>query len=151
MIQASKLGHVALKVRDIVKSREFYVRTLGLKVAREYLEPRVVFLSFGQAHIELTLFEEQTKDAPLVSHMGLHHTARQLESFQELQAAHRQLKTMGVTIECTIEHGVTRSIYFHDPDRNRLELYCNMVKDGFEFMRTVGPSFTPLDLEQEAR
>ena len=35
MIQARKLGHVVLKVRDMRKSREFYTRVLGLKVAYE--------------------------------------------------------------------------------------------------------------------
>jgi catechol 2,3-dioxygenase-like lactoylglutathione lyase family enzyme len=37
MIQARKLGHVVLKVRDAGKSRDFYVKTLGLKVAYEDL------------------------------------------------------------------------------------------------------------------
>jgi catechol-2,3-dioxygenase len=58
---------------------------------------------------------------------------------------------MGVPIESTIEHNVTRSIYFHDPDGNRVELYCNMVENGFEFMRTVGPTYDPLDLEKGYR
>jgi catechol-2,3-dioxygenase len=46
---------------------------------------------------------------------------------------------MGVPIESTVEHNVTRSIYFPDPDGNRVELYCDMVENGFETMRTVGP------------
>ena len=29
MIQARKLGHIVLKVRDAAKSRDFYTRTLG--------------------------------------------------------------------------------------------------------------------------
>jgi len=47
MIQASKLGHIVLKVRDAGASRDFYTRTLGLKVAHEDLEQGMVFLSFG--------------------------------------------------------------------------------------------------------
>ena len=43
---------------------------------------------------------------------------------------------MGVPIEATVEHNVTRSIYFPDPDGNRVELYCDMVDNGFEAMRT---------------
>ena len=38
MIQARKLGHVVLKVRDAARSRDFYTRALGLKVAHEDLE-----------------------------------------------------------------------------------------------------------------
>ena len=33
MIQAKKLGHVVLKVRDAQRSKDFYTSTLGLKVA----------------------------------------------------------------------------------------------------------------------
>lgn len=147
MIQARKLGHVALKVRDLNTSREFYERTLGLQVAHQNQERRAVFLSFGRAHIDLTLFEHAVSEAPLAADAGLHHTAWQLGSFEDLQAAYEQLKAMGVSIESTIEHRVTRSIYFLDPDGNRVELYCDMVKNGFEIMRTVGPSYDPLNLE----
>jgi catechol-2,3-dioxygenase len=46
---------------------------------------------------------------------------------------------MGIPLDGTVEHNVTRSIYFPDPDGNRVELYCDMVENGFETMRTVGP------------
>jgi catechol 2,3-dioxygenase len=147
MIQARKLGHVVLKVRDARKSRDFYTRTLGLRVAHEDLNGGAVFLSFGREHHDLALFPLATGEAPDATQPGLHHMAWQLGSFQELQDAYRELKAMGVPIESTIEHNVTRSIYFHDPDGNRVELYCDMVADGFETMRTVGPRRDPLDLE----
>jgi len=73
--------------------------------------------------------------------------AWKLRSFEELQAAHRELKAMGVPVEAAIEHNVTRSVYFPDPDGNRVELYCDMVENGFETMRTLGPKREPLHLE----
>jgi len=147
MIQARKLGHIVLKVRDAAKSRDFYTRTLGLKVAHEDLERGAVFLSFGEAHHDLELFQLATGEAPDAAQPGLHHMAWQLGSVEELQAAYRELKALGVPIESTVEHNVTRSIYFPDPDGNRVELYCDMVANGFEAMRTVGPRRDPLDLE----
>ena len=45
MIRARKLGHIVLKVRDAQKSKEFYTRVLGLKLAYEDLEHGAVFLS----------------------------------------------------------------------------------------------------------
>ena len=148
MIQARKLGHVVLKVRDAARSRDFYTRALGLRVAHEDLEQGTVFLSFGREHHDLALFQMATGEAPGAAQPGLHHMAWQLGSFEELQAAYRELKAAGVPIESTIEHNVTRSVYFPDPDGNRVELYCDMVENGFETMRTVGPRRDPLDLEQ---
>ena len=147
MIQARKLGHIVLKVHDAAKSRDFYTRALGLKVAHEDLERGAVFLSFGEQHHELALFQLATGQAPDETQPGLHHMAWQLGSFEELQHAHKELKAMGIPIESTIEHNVTRSVYFPDPDGNRVELYCDMVDNGFETMRTVGPRRDPLELE----
>ncbi|PYN23190.1 MAG: glyoxalase, partial [Candidatus Rokuibacteriota bacterium] len=67
--------------------------------------------------------------------------------FEELQAAYKELKRMGIPIDGTVEHNVTRSVYFFDPDGNRVELYCDMVENGFETMQTVGPKRDPLNLE----
>ena len=51
MIQARKLGHVVLKVRDAQKSKDFYMRALGLKLAWEDLDRGAVFLSFGEQFV----------------------------------------------------------------------------------------------------
>jgi hypothetical protein len=35
-----------------------------------------------------------------------------------------------------------------DPDGNRVELYCDMVANGFEAMQTIGPKSVPYDIEK---
>jgi catechol 2,3-dioxygenase len=147
MIQAKKLGHVVLKVRDAARSRDFYVQTLGLKVAHEDLARGAVFLSFGTEHHDLALFQLATGEPPEATRPGLHHVAWQLGGFDELRAAYHELKALGVPVESTVEHNVTRSVYFTDPDGNRVELYCDMTDNGFETMRTVGPKRDPLNLD----
>jgi catechol 2,3-dioxygenase len=146
MIQARKLGHIVLKVRDAQASKEFYVRTLGLKVAYDDRDHGAVFLSFGTQHHDLALFQRATGEAPDPAQPGLHHTAWQVASFDDLQAAHHELRELGIAVDA-IGHNVTRSIYFHDPDGNRVELYCDMVADGFEAMQRLGPRRDVLDIE----
>src|SRR6266849_5539769 len=99
MIQARKLGHVVLKVRDAGKSRDFYTRTLGLKVSWENLEQGTVFLSFGREHHDLALFQLASGEAPGAAQPGLHHMAWQLGSFEELRAAYQELQALGVAVE----------------------------------------------------
>ena len=147
MIQARKLGHVVLKVRDVQASKTFYTRVLGLQVAHEDRQRGAVFLSFGTEHHDLALFQLATGDTPAATQPGLHHTAWQLESFEALQDAYQELGQLGIAVESTIEHNVTRSVYFHDPDGNRVELYCDMVPNGFEAMQTLGPVRMPLNME----
>ena len=147
MIQARRLGHIVLKVRDSQKSKDFYMRTLGLKLAHEDLERGTVFLSFGKEHHDLALFEPASGEAPDRTQPGMHHMAWQLGSFEELQAAYRELQAIGIKVESTVEHNVTRSVYFPDPDGNRVELFCDMVEHGFEAMQTVGPRRDVIDME----
>jgi catechol 2,3-dioxygenase len=147
MIQARRLGHIVLKVRDAAKSRDFYTQALGLKVAHEDLTRGAVFLSFGKEHHDLALFQLASGEPPSATQPGMHHMAWQLGSFDELRAAYQELKAIGIAVESTVEHNVTRSVYFPDPDGNRVELYCDMVENGFETMRTVGPKRDPLSLD----
>jgi catechol-2,3-dioxygenase len=147
MIQARKLGHLVLKVRDARRSRDFYTRALGLKVAHEDLERGAVFLSVGTQHHDLALFQLATGESPQPAQPGMHHMAWELDSFEELQAAHRELGALGIPVESTVEHNVSRSVYFHDPDGNRVELYCNTYEDGFKAMQTLGPKRDRLDIE----
>ena len=147
MIQARKLGHIVLKVRDAQQAKDFYIRVLGLQVAYEDRQRGMVFLSFGTEHHELALFQLATGEPPEAAQPGVHHIAWQLGSFAELQAAHRELVELGIPVEATVEHNVTRSVYFFDPDGNRVELYCDMVANGFAAMQTLGPARKLLDIE----
>ena len=147
MIQARKLGHIVLKVRDAQQAKDFYIRVLGLQVAYEDRQRGMVFLSFGTEHHELALFQLATGEPPEATQPGVHHIAWQLGSFAELQAAHRELVELGIPVEATVEHNVTRSVYLFDPDGNRVELYCDIVSNGFEAMQTLGPARKLLDIE----
>src|SRR5439155_1639420 len=143
MIQAKRLGHVVLNVRDAEQSRDFYTQTLGLKVAHENLERGALFLSFGKEHHDLALFQQATGEPPARTQPGLHHVAWRLDNFEELKAAYQELKRMGIPLDSTAEHNVTRSVYLWDPDGNRVELYSDMVENGFETMQSVGPKRAP--------
>ena len=35
------------------------------------------------------------------------------------------MKENGVKITTAVNHGVTKSVYFEDPDGNQLEIYCD--------------------------
>ncbi len=146
MIQAKKLGHIVLRISDLVKSRDFYVRVLGLKVASENLDQGVCFLSLGEEHHDIALFQRATGPGPKPDQPGLIHIAWQLGDFKEVQAAYRELTEQGFPVEA-VQHNVTNSIYLQDPDGHTIELYCDRWEDGFEAMRTRGPLTVALDIE----
>lgn len=73
MIRAKRLHHVVLNVADLDASIELYVKVLGLTVAAQSEERGSAFLSFGEEHHDLALFQRAAGPFPEDSRPGLVH------------------------------------------------------------------------------
>jgi catechol 2,3-dioxygenase len=149
MIRPKKVGHVVLKVRDLRRAEEFFTEVLGFEVVTRLNSPRGVFFTLGEQHHDLAVLEVPSQAESVSDHqVGLHHVALQVGSLDELQECYRTLKAHNVTITRTIDHLITKSIYFLDPDGNGFELFCNVGEDGLERLRRGDASAsTRLNLE----
>jgi len=149
MIHPKKVGHVVLKARDLERAEKFYTEVLGFEVVTRLQRPRGVFFTLGEQHHDLAVLQVPPEsEAPKENQVGLHHVALQVGSFEELKECYRTLIAHNVTITSTTDHGITKSIYFLDPEGNRFELYCDMGEDGLERIRRGDVKvFTPLNLE----
>lgn len=127
MIHPERIAHVVLKVRSLEQSKKFYTEILGLQVMKDLPQLRAVFLSFnGRDHHEIALFEIGAQaDAPKANQTGMLHFAMRLRTEEDLLAAYKEFKDKGVPVSFTVNHGVSKSIYFRDPDDNELEVYCD--------------------------
>jgi catechol 2,3-dioxygenase len=127
MIKAERIGHVVLKVRNLERSRAFYTGVLGMDVMMEIPALPGVFLATNRRdHHEIALFEVGSDAEGLRGkQIGLSHVAFRLRNEQELRAAYKELKEKQVPISFTVDHGVTKSVYFRDPDGHELEVYCD--------------------------
>lgn len=149
MVRPKKVGHVVLKVRDLKRAEQFYTEVLGFEVVSRLKRPRGVFFTLGTQHHDIAVLEVPAEAEPPKNHqVGLHHLALQVGSFADLQECYRTLKAHHVTITSTIDHLITKSIYFLDPEGNSLELYCDVGEDGLERIRRGdAAAFKLLDLE----
>jgi catechol 2,3-dioxygenase len=127
MIRPERIAHVVLKVRDLERSKKFYTEVLGMDVMSEMPMPRILFLANNHRdHHEIALLEIGAQaSAPPANTVGLVHVAFRLRSEEELRSAYRELKEQGVPISFTVNHGITKSVYFFDPDGHELEVYCD--------------------------
>ena len=53
-------------------------------------------------------------------------------------------------VDNTVDHGMTQSVYFHDPDGIRIEFFCNSTptaEEGLALMRAPGRKNKELALE----
>jgi catechol 2,3-dioxygenase len=127
MIVPDRIGHVVIKVRDLERSRQFYTSVLGLKLMMEIPQIKMAFFaSNGRDHHELACVEVgQNAPGPQKGEIGLVHIAFRLRDEEHLRAAYRELKENQVPIVSTVDHGITKSVYFRDPDGHQLEVYCD--------------------------
>ena len=135
--RVKRVGHLVLRVKDVERSRRFFEDVLGFPVVAQN-ERGMVFFStdVDDNHHMLALMPAQEGAAmPTPDHVGMQHVSFELGSFAELQDAYRVFKENGVAIDHTIFHGVTKSVYFYDPDGNRLEVYCNVPAE--EYRKSV--------------
>ena len=148
MARVNKVGHVVLNVANLDASIKFYTDALGMDLMAHNLERHNAFLSFGTQHHDIALF--QAPEGAQRGDLGLNHIAMQIEGGEEeLRKLYGQLLNVGARIDRTTDHGLTRSVYFFDPDGNRLEIFCEMMtpEEGLKHMRSSRGTAKPLELE----
>ena len=148
MVKINKVGHVVLAVSDPEASAKWYSGVLGMDIMYYNEKGKMAFLSFGTQHHDIAVVKAP-ENATLDS-TGNSHTALQIEGgLDELKQLYQRMKNKGVEIDYTTDHGLSQSVYFFDPDGNRLEVYCETMtpEEGIEFMRAGRASRDPLELE----
>ena len=86
--------------------------------------------SHRRDHHEIGLMEVgEAAEPPKNLQVGLSHVAFRLGDEAALIKAYRELKERDVPISFTVHHGITKSVYFTDPDGNQLEVYCDVARD----------------------
>ncbi|OLC17050.1 MAG: hypothetical protein AUH29_03425 [Candidatus Rokubacteria bacterium 13_1_40CM_69_27] len=128
MIRLKKLGHVQLRVADLERSKAFYRDVLGFRVAEQDPKHGDLFMTLGEDFHTLDFSQHpspETGQGPSRP-LGVAHIAFQVSSYQALREAYCTLLERGVPIDRAMDHVNQRSIYFLDPDGNRLEIYYEM-------------------------
>lgn len=122
MPQISRLGHVGLFCQDLMNMRRFYSQVMGLTITDEDLERGIVFLSADPEaeHHELAL--ARAKD-PAQKTRNVQQISFKVKSLDDVRAFYHRLQEEGLRIDRTVTHGIACSVYFYDPEDNRIELY----------------------------
>ena len=114
------IRHVALNVRDVQKSIEFYSNTLGMKL--EWMpDPENAYLTSGQDNLALHKLPAGTEPGKnqLVHHIGI-----VVKRPEDVDKWADRLRSQGVSLaqEPKTHRDGARSFYFHDPDGLLIQL-----------------------------
>ena|ERR1051326_897133 len=122
MDQPSFLGlrHVALNVRDVKKSVDFYTRVLGMRVEWEPDDDNV-YLTSGADNLAIHRLTDPDKLGPVqsVDHIGF-----VVRTAQDVDVWANRIKELGVPFvkEPKTHRDGARSFYFKDPDGLLIQL-----------------------------
>lgn len=120
---AVRFSHVGLYVRDVERMATFYRRALGfVESDRGMLDGRmVIFLTRDpDEHHQLIFFSGLTRPP---QEAVINQLSFRLPSLEALLAFHAELPTVGATDVRPVNHGNAWSVYFRDPEENRIEVY----------------------------
>jgi catechol 2,3-dioxygenase-like lactoylglutathione lyase family enzyme len=114
------LRHVALNVRSVAKSVEFYSAVLGMKL--EWMpDPENAYLTSGHDNLALHQLPEGSEPGPVQS---VHHIGFVVRSPDDVDEWARRVRAHGIALaaEPKTHRDGARSFYFHDPDGLLIQL-----------------------------
>jgi catechol 2,3-dioxygenase len=126
-MKIQSLGHVVLRVTDRDRAERFYGGVLGLPVCARFDEGglRMAFFTLGNHHDFAVMEVTGEGSSRSESTVGLHHVAFKIgTTMDELREARARLDAAGIATT-PIDHEVTKSLYFEDPDGNGIEVYVD--------------------------
>lgn len=138
------LRHAVLWVKDPEASARFYNQALGLEVVFRHGNALLLASPDSGTDHDLGLFGSAGEGAP-PRHVGLYHLAWEVATLAELAEAKARLAEMGALVGES-NHGVSRSLYCHDPDGIEFEV---MWEVPLELYEDGDRSNIPLDLDAD--
>ena len=134
-----KFHHFNLKTTRLQEMIDWYCTLVGAQVL--FQDAVGAWLSNDEANhrIALLAFPGFVDDPEKDTRTGLHHSAFEYASFDGLNASYLRLREAGIEPDLCLDHGMTFSYYYKDPDGNHVELQVDNFGDwaqSSEWMRT---------------
>ncbi|KAH6708773.1 Glyoxalase/Bleomycin resistance protein/Dihydroxybiphenyl dioxygenase [Leptodontidium sp. MPI-SDFR-AT-0119] len=146
------LVHVVLRTNKFKTMVQYYKDFLGAHSS--YENERLAFLQYDYEHHRIAIINlPDDAPVPAAGSVGMDHVAFSYESLDHLALTYRQRKALGFLPTKCLNHGPTTSMYYTDPDGNRIEVQVDNYKTaeeasafmaGPEFARNpIGANFDP--------
>jgi catechol-2,3-dioxygenase len=137
------LHHINLKTTRLQEMIDWYGTVVGTTPTFQF--PVGAWLSNDGANHRIALLSTppMRDDPDKFMHTGMHHVAFEYDSMDALLENFTRLKMLGILPHMSLDHGLTTSFYYVDPDGNSVELQFDNFGDwaqSKEWMRT-SPDF----------
>ena len=158
MASPIRISHIVLQTNDPKALQEWYCTVLGGEMVHD--AGFISFMSYDDEHHRVAFITpgELEKRAPAENGIragretGLHHIAFTLADLGDLLETYARLKEKGIRPFWCVNHGVTTSMYFRDPDNNQVELLIDnfaAARDGQAYMKSEAFAKNPVGVEYD--
>lgn len=152
MARPSKFAHVVYSTRRFEEMIDWYERVFEAEVV--YQNPVFAFLTYDDEHhrfafANLSVLIPSEAASERLGRVGVNHVAYTYANLGDLLATYERLKEMNVTPYWRIHHGITLSLYYQDPDGNRMEFQvdCGTVEQANAYMHSDAFAANPAGVE----
>jgi catechol 2,3-dioxygenase-like lactoylglutathione lyase family enzyme len=119
-----QLAHVVYRTRRFDQMLAWYAKVFGAKV--QYRNPALAFLTFDHEHhrfafADLGVIRPGEDDPDDRGMIGVDHVAWEYGSIRDLLENYAELKSAGIEPYWAVNHGMSASLYYADPDGNQME------------------------------
>ena len=125
MVPEFAFSHMGMYVADLARMEDFYTRVLGFAVTDrgDLGATRLVFLSRDpREHHQMVLAGGKPEKLPF---NPINQISFRMAEFSGLREMHRRLAAELVRELHPVSHGNALSVYFLDPEGNRIELFVD--------------------------
>ncbi len=135
VIVPARLHHVNLKAFRFEEMRDFYTALIGIHPNAE--GGTFGWYTYDTANHRLALMHEPSFTDRVPGSAGMHHMAFEYDSLDDLMRTYLRLKQINILPALAMDHGMTTSFYYRDPDGNYIELQV----DNFGLDPTASTAF----------
>ncbi len=125
-ISPAKFAHFVLRTGQFDAVAKWYETVLAARIV--FRDERLCFLSYDDEHHRLAIIHVPGLAPRDPSSAGTDHVAYSYDDLGALLSTYQRLKAAGIMPHWPINHGVTTSLYYRDPDNNRVELQIDNFK-----------------------
>lgn len=121
MSSALKLAHVVFRTSQPEAMKNWYCEVLEAHLV--YEGKGLTFLTFDEEHHRVALIaSSEPLKRKAENAAWVHHSAYAVDDLDSLLRRYTRLERQGIRPVTPIQHGVTTSLYYEDPDGNLVEL-----------------------------
>ncbi|HEY5710330.1 MAG TPA: VOC family protein [Allosphingosinicella sp.] len=130
MAKPAKFAHVVYQTRRYDEMIHWYRDVFEAEVVHQ--DPALAFLSYDDEHhriaiANLDLLKPDGAESDARGQIGVNHVAYTYAGIDDLLDTYERLKKAGIMPYWPVHHGMTLSLYYADPDGNRMELQVDTV------------------------